>query len=98
MQSKPSPPSFGEGFLYARDVKSVNPGFAHLFLLKNCATACVDGVQVGALFHNHILVDLIDCHGVDVSNLGSLCLSLPISVGAEAGTVRLSDVFTQEEL
>jgi hypothetical protein len=61
-------------------------------------TACVDGVQVGALFHNHILVDLIDCHGVDVSNLGSLCLSLPISVGAEAGTVRLSDVFTQEEL
>lgn len=60
-------------------------------------TACVDGIQVGALYHNHVLTDIIDCHGVK-STLDSLGLFLPISVGEEAGTVKIRDSFTQEEL
>lgn len=60
-------------------------------------TACVDGIQVGALGRNFVLPQILDIHGVQ-SRLNTLSLCTSISVGEEAGTVKLSEALSQEEL
>ncbi len=61
-------------------------------------TGCIDGIQIGALSLSPVNNELQSYYGLTRSDRGNVRLNLPISVGEEAGTVNLSNGFSQEEL
>ena len=60
-------------------------------------TGCVDGIQIGALSISPVNNKLQGYYGLR-SDRGSVILYSPIIVGEAAGTVKLSNGFSQEEL
>ena len=63
-----------------------------------CYTGQVDGMQIGALYCLQINNQLQGYYGICLSPSGNIEFCSPISVGEEAGTVRLNGSFSQEEL
>lgn len=61
-------------------------------------TGRVDGIQIGALSVSPVNNKLQGYYGITRSDRGSVSIESPISVGETAGTVKLSDGFSQEEL
>ena len=63
-----------------------------------CFTGQVDGMQIGASSILQINGKLQGTYGVYLASSGSVQIFSPISVGEEAGTVRLDGDFSREEL
>ena len=63
-----------------------------------CYTGYVDGIQIGALYCLQLNNQLQGNYGVCLSPSGNIEFCSPISIGEEAGTIKLNDSFTQEEL
>lgn len=63
-----------------------------------CYTGNVDGIQIGASCYQQITSKLSGYYGVELSPSGNIEFCSPISIGEEAGIVRLNDSFSQEEL
>ena len=61
-------------------------------------TGRVDGIQIGALSVSPVNNKLQGYYGITRSDRGSVSIESPISVGETAGTVKLSNGFSQEEL
>ncbi len=63
-----------------------------------CYTGQVDGIQIGALYCLQLNNQLQGNYGVCLSPSGNIEFCSPISVGEEAGTVKLNDSFSLEDL
>ena len=63
-----------------------------------CYTGYVDGIQVGALYCLQLNNQLQGNYGVYLASSGSVQFHSPISVGEEAGTVKLNGSFSLEDL
>ena len=63
-----------------------------------CYTGQVDGIQIGALYCLQLNNQLQGNYGVCLSPSGNIEFCSPISVGEEAGTVKLNGSFSLEDL
>ena len=73
-------------------------GFDRNIISAYCVyTGAVDGIPIGAMTFGRVSGKLEPGHGLWLSSTG-MELRLPISVGEEAGTVKLFDRFSPEEL
>lgn len=63
-----------------------------------CYTGYVDGIQIGALYCLQVNNQLQGNYGVCLSPSGNIEFCSPISVGEEAGTVKLNGSFSLEDL